>query len=104
MEDILLLVLKDLSLNDIFSSSLVSKQYNKVFNNLLLWKMKLDLIDPDIVNVLGSSCNSLITFKKYTLINKFKIKLGIRQNIYELYDLRRAEKVYFFRNTLFPVQ
>ena len=77
MEDILLHVFNELPLMDMYSCSLVNKQYNRVFNNLLLWKMKLDTImDNKLITVLWNT-NSLITFKRYILINRLKNKLMV---------------------------
>src|SRR5256885_1422521 len=87
MEDIFIHVYNGLPLQDIYSCSLVSKQHNKVFNNLLLWRMKLDMIDDKIVNALWN-INSLKTFKKYTAINRLKNKLKINEEIGQLTNLQ----------------
>jgi len=91
MEDILIHVFNNLSLMDIYSCSLVNKQYNRVFNNLLLWKLKLDTItDNKIITTLWNT-NSLITFKKYVLINRLKHKLNRREEIGQLTDLQHLK-------------
>src|SRR3990170_4694831 len=88
MEDILLHVFNELSLIDMYSCSLVNKQYNRVFNNLLLWKMKLDTItDNKLITALWNT-NPLIIFKRYVLINKFKNKLKRNEEITELINLQ----------------
>ena len=88
MEDILLHVFNELSLMDMYSCSLVSKQYNKVFNNLLLWKMKLDTImDNKLITELWNT-NSLMTFKRYVLINRLKNKLKRNEEIGQLTSLQ----------------
>ena len=91
MEDILIHVFNNLSLKDIYSCSLVNKQYNRVFNNLLLWKMKLDTImDNKLITTLWNT-NSLITFKRCVLINRLKNKLHRKEEIVELTNLQYLE-------------
>src|SRR3989304_958273 len=91
MEDILLHVFNELPLMDMYSCSLVNKQYSKVFNNLLLWKMKLDTImDNKLITRLWNT-NSLITFKRYVLINRLKNKLKRNEEIVELTNLQQLD-------------
>src|SRR3970040_1175386 len=91
MEDILLHVFNELPLMDMYSCSLVNKQYSKVFNNLLLWKMKLDTImDNKLITRLWNT-NSLITFKRYVLINRLKNKLKRNEEIGQLTNLQYLE-------------
>ena len=97
MEDILIHVFNNLSLKDIYSCSLVNKQYNRVFNNLLLWKMKLDTImDNKLITTLWNT-NSLITFKRCVLINRLKNKLHRKEKIEQLITLNA---LYLYNNQL----
>ena len=103
MEDILLHVFNELPLMDMYSCSLVNKQYNRVFNNLLLWKMKLDTImDNKLITVLWNT-NSLITFKRYILINRLKNKLNRKEEILELTNLQQLN-LYDNQLTTLPVK
>src|SRR3990172_2088242 len=103
MEDILIHVFNELPLMDMYSCSLVNKQYNRVFNNLLLWKMKLDTImDNKLITVLWNT-NSLITFKRYILINKFKNKLKRNEEITELINLQDLN-LYYNQLTTLPAE
>ena len=86
MEDVLLHIYRDLPLQDIYSCSLVSKEYNKVFGNSLLWKMILDTINEKAITLWHN--NPLITFKKYTLIDRLKNKLKINKTIAKLYEIK----------------
>ena len=96
MEDILLHVFNELPLMDMYSCSLVNKQYSKVFSNLLLWKMKLDTVDNKLVTVLWNT-NSLITFKRYVLLNRLKNKLIHKEEIGQLTNL---QKLWLYNNQL----
>src|SRR3990170_2628581 len=103
MEDILIHVFNELPLMDMYSCSLVNKQYNRVFNNLLLWKMKLDTImDNKLITVLWNT-NSLITFKRYILINRLKNKLNRKEEILELTNLQTLE-LYNNKLTTLPAE
>ena len=100
MEDVLLHIYNALPLQDMYSCSLVSRHYNKVFNNLLLWKMKLDsMLDKKITNILWSN-NSFNTFKKYILITKLKNELKYNGTINELYEIKNLNLSYKKLTTL----
>ena len=85
IDDIIYELFKNLSTNDAYKLSIISKAFNNAFECPKLWNHYIESIDIDTLNIIQSTCRKS-TYRKFSGLN-YLIKLFyLDENVRTLYQ------------------